>query len=78
VEATPAEELARARHFLSGWTLARYTARFHADAPAAGHGSAGAGNGRATAAAATTPTGRGTWQISQILMTDMTDMADIG
>ena len=28
---TPDAELARARHFLSGWTLARYTARFRAE-----------------------------------------------
>ena len=33
--ATPAAELARARHFLGGWTLARYTARVNADAAAA-------------------------------------------
>lgn len=42
---TPDAELARARHFLSGWTLARYTSRFEAECSPSSAGGGGEGDG---------------------------------
>lgn len=42
---TPDAELARARHFLSGWTLARYASRFEAECSPSPSSAGGGGEG---------------------------------
>ena len=67
---TPDAELAQARHYLSGWTLERYTARFRAEQqgsppsshhfPEAGEGGDG-GDGDGVTLTVTPGTGGGGW-----------------